>query len=654
MAIIKRHKYLLVLTFIFFTSIFVGCEKDNVIDDEDVGTTALVKDVIIPKQMSIAKGSSQAISGKGFESKDLLVFSTESTDIEIPLEKIENTYVTFIVPNELNDGDYTISVKRNTRTQELGKTFVRIVLDISVPNKDGHSIKGAVFCGTKPLKGVRVSDGFTTTLTDENGFYWLQSEKKHGYVFISSPSGYQPKTTNNVVPGFWASLSAPTNVVEQHNFELVEVDDTKHTLIVATDLHLANRGASSNNDMNQFNSGFMNETKTFVENLNNTAVYTIVLGDMSWDGYWYDKKYDIASYKSTMSSYPTPMYHVMGNHDNDPYYADDFLAEMRYKKEFGPTYFSMDMGQIHYIFLDNTVYTNNGGKIGTIGDREYLKYLTLEQANWLKDDLSAIKDKTKPIVVSFHCPSTGNYNANFTTSLSFNPSSKAVEFHNMFNGFTKVHFLSGHTHYNTHTTIGNNIEEHNIAAVCATWWWGGKLTGINLSRDGSPAGYAVFDIDGTDIKWYYKSVGQDKNKQFRTYDINSVKTYFAQSSVKSIMDKLPGNRSKDYDTLKENDVLINVWNYDSKWIIEVEENGVIKTPVRVYLRDPLHAITYDYPRMRDNGDVTEGFLTGPNPHMFKVSTNSASSSLKIKVTDRFGNVYQETMTRPKQFKLSFE
>jgi hypothetical protein len=35
--------------------------------------------------------------------------------------------------------------------------------------------------------------------------------------------------------------------------------------------------------------------------------------------------------------------------------------------------------------------------------------------------------------------------------------------------------------------------------------------------------------------------------------------------------------------------------------------------------------------------------------MFKVTASSANSTLDIKVTDRFGNVYTETMTRPKAF-----
>ena len=44
-----------------------------------------------------------------------------------------------------------------------------------------------------------------------------------------------------------------------------------------------------------------------------------------------------------------------------------------------------------------------------------------------------------------------------------------------------------------------------------------------------------------------------------------------------------------------------------------------------------------------------GHPTPKNFRTFKVTASSANSTLIIKVTDRFGNVYTETMTRPKTF-----
>jgi hypothetical protein len=94
-------------------------------------------------------------------------------------------------------------------------------------------------------------------------------------------------------------------------------------------------------------------------------------------------------------------------------------------------------------------------------------------------------------------------------------------------------------------------------------------------------------------------------------------------------------------------VLINVWKWDPTWKVEVTENGKALTATRVEMRDPLHLISYSAKRLNKSKDAT--FLTDNNYHMFKVTASSATSTLDIKVTDRFGNVYTESMKRPKAF-----
>ena len=76
------------------------------------------------------------------------------------------------------------------------------------------------------------------------------------------------------------------------------------------------------------------------------------------------------------------------------------------------------------------------------------------------------------------------------------------------------------------------------------------------------------------------------------------------------------------------------------------ENGkeLDVTPVTAY--DPLHMLAMSAPRYRA-GSTT--FVTSNWSHFFLVQTTSETSTLDIKVTDRFGNIYSETMTRPKVF-----
>ena len=69
--------------------------------------------------------------------------------------------------------------------------------------------------------------------------------------------------------------------------------------------------------------------------------------------------------------------------------------------------------------------------------------------------------------------------------------------------------------------------------------------------------------------------------------------------------------------------------------------------------DPLHIIAYTAKRLDGNVTISQNgsinFETGANRHMFRVKANSPTSTLEIKVTDRFGNEYTESMKRPKTF-----
>lgn len=74
-----------------------------------------------------------------------------------------------------------------------------------------------------------------------------------------------------------------------------------------------------------------------------------------------------------------------------------------------------------------------------------------------------------------------------------------------------VSLISGHTHLNSNHEIKPGIIEHNIGAICGTWWTADE------NRDGTPNGYDVFEITGSEIEWFYKSVGHERNWQFKVF-----------------------------------------------------------------------------------------------------------------------------------------
>jgi hypothetical protein len=196
--------------------------------------------------------------------------------------------------------------------------------------------------------------------------------------------------------------------------------------------------------------------------------------------------------------------------------------------------------------------------------------------------------------------------------------------------------------------------EHNIAAVCATWWWTGKsgYAGNQICKDGSVGGYAVWEIDNADLEWYYKSIGYDKNYQFRTYDLNTIHITaekYAPAANNTYAGKLAGYAGVYASSNSNNEVLINVWGYDKNWTVDVSEGATPLTVTRVSQKDPLHIISYEAKRLNVNAEPTSSFITNNTSHLFKVTASSPTSTLSIKVTDSFGNEYTETMTRPKNF-----
>lgn len=634
----------------------VGCSDDD--PDPVFQSEKLVRNVLIPEYMEMYAGQQFEIQGRGYLTGDVLRFAAAQAALDIPVEEAGPTYARFTVPDRIEEVAYTITVHRGEASQLLGQTAVRFIRNTDVPDREGMNIKGMVYSGTEGLSGVWVSDGQRFAQTDDLGRYWLKSDKYHGYVFVCLPSGYQPQVSK-AQPAFWSALYKDAAHCEQHDFRLTPVDNDRHTLVVLTDVHLANRNSPL--DYKQFADGFMKDAAAFAAANAAAPIYGLNLGDLSWDGFWYKQSWALPECKEALAALPFALYSVMGNHDNDPRVAGDFPAEAPYKEQMGPSYYSMDIGKVHYIMLDNNVYLNPGA---SEDDRSYDKFVIPSQMEWLKEDLSHV-DRQTPIVVGLHCPvyTIGNLLGNFVLYRAFSDggsSSGSSELAACFKGFEQVHIVSGHSHINRTTPLSANgvtgadyMIEHNIAAVCGTWWWTAQYAGNNICRDGSPDGYKVFEIDGTNVAWYYKGVGLDRSKQFRTYDMNEVKKYWASDAQIAAMGAKYPDRLKDYNSVGDNEVLINLWGYEpfgkEGWTISVTENGTPLETRSVWLRDPLHTVSYDAPRTAKSGSYTKEFASVESSHMLLVKTSSATSALEITVTDKFGNTSTETMTRPKRF-----
>ena len=534
--------------------------------------------------------------------------------------------------------------------------------------KKGANIYGTVECDGKPLAGVAVSDGYEIAYTDKAGVYNLTSNKRNGYVFITLPSGYEaPTEGSDVVPQFWANLTADTATAERHDFCLKKVDNDRHVIVAVTDIHISNRFDDVNTFNNDFVAKLREEIKPYREQ--GIPVYTVSMGDNSFDLYWYDFLYDICDFRRTLSesNYPTPFFNAMGNHDNDgavPNSPDvDFLAAAKYRKAFGPTYYSFNIGKVHYVVLDDIVYHNEkkaGAKVGKdiVGARNYTQALTREQLDWLAKDL-AIVDKQTPVIFCVHSP-IFRYNNYMDGEITIRlPEEQQGEFVGLIKDFKAVHVLSGHTHRNrcchgyrdTSKPEIANVIEHTVVAVSGTRWHTTAFGGPHIGVTGDPSGCKIFTIDGDDIKWYFSAIEFDKSKQFRCFDMNEVRRYYKENGeVRVFLDHFP-KRTDFAKWEKDNVVVINVWDWAMDWKISVKENGVELPIKRKKIENPQYMVTYDVPKRLWTFDLAgkSGSKLSKHPHMFHVTASSPTSTLEVTVTDSFGNVYTETMERPKPF-----
>lgn len=522
----------------------------------------------------------------------------------------------------------------------------------NLPDREGMTVKGIVSCGGVGIPDVVVSDGYEVTTTDGEGIYYLPSKKETGFVFISIPGNYEVSADVNN-PLFFQRLTEG-EAVEQKDFHLTRVDNDKHVLLVMPDMHLASR----NNDIAQFESGFLKDVNTLITSYKTqgTKVYGLTLGDQSWDLYWYDNRFALPDVMKEIQKIGCPVFNCMGNHDNDPYVSNDWLASLAYRRYVGPTYYSFNLGDVHYIILDDIEYLNPGASQGIVGSRSYNATVAANQIAWLKKDLATLKDKSTPVVVGLHIPvhsnpTTVDAQGNQTNRISLKNGSELLS---CLQGFSNVHIVSGHSHINFSVEVSDAVMEHNTGAVCATWWWTGKnnYAGNHICKDGSPGGYGVWEMEGNRTEWYYKSIGYERDYQFRAYDRNAIRinaATFAPGATNANADALKTYAGDYANASSANEVLINVWGYDSRWKVEVTEQGTPLKVTRIVDKDPLHIISYEAQRLNVNANPTSDFVTNRTAHLFKVTASSPSSTLEIKVTDRFGNVFTETMARPKAF-----
>ena len=625
-------------------------------DDEKTPADNFDVQFTVPGSVDVTEGGecTFAVSGGGKSPLTTDTFILESDagiSYVCPIVNTSSDSFTVRLADGCETGYYKVFVKRDARKKSFGRIYINIVEDIDFKPDAGTTVYGIVSSAGVGVENVVVSDGAEVTVTNEKGIYQLKSAKKWGYVFISVPSGYEVPSVG-VLPQFHRALKNSADVVERADFKLEKVDgQDSYKIFMLGDMHLANRTG----DLGQF-AQFTSDLTDYMTRHKGEKMYAITLGDMTWDLYWYSNSYYFPQYLNTVNSQikNLQIFHTMGNHDNDFQTRSDYDAAVKYVDQICPTYYSFNIGKVHYVVMDDIDCSSYDGSTS----RNYVKSLSAEQLDWLAKDLSYVA-KTTPVVVAMHAqvfyPTTSGF------KIDHDPVN-TLRLFDILDGYT-VRFVTGHTHKLFNVTPdapivdGHNFREYNSGSVCASWWWSGNLTpGIHIGTDGTPGGYGIWDVTGTDFQCLYKSTGWPEEYQFRSYDLNNV--HFSMADVPLMPSDISASVKNAYMQYvnaypqnNDNEVLINIWNWNSDWTLSVvDENRKTLPYTEVWAYDPLHIAALSVKRFNNAGlKSTPSFITDKFTHFFKVKADDADTDLVITVKDEFGNEWTENMQRPKAF-----
>jgi hypothetical protein len=451
-------------------------------------------------------------------------------------------------------------------------------------------IKGKVHQNGAGLAGVAVTDGYNIVLTDKTGKYTLASNATAEFVYISIPRGYAFPHEKGVAQFYQPIKPGTTKLTADFALQKLAGDDTKHTFIVWADPQMINK-----KDCQELLSSSAPDLKALAAQYD-ANTFAIGCGDLVWD------KFELfEDYKKAVEISGIPFFQVIGNHDmNITARADEGSAQM-FKSLFGPTYYSFNRGDVHYVVLDDVFF------IGP--PKKYIGYLTEKQLQWLEQDLSHVKPGST-VVVALHIPvDSGDKRRNKLKDESLGGVvSNRAELYRLLKPYT-AHIMSGHTHV-CEKIFHENTIEHTHGAVCGAWWTGPICT------DGAPSGYGVYEVSGGEVKWYYKSVGHDRQHQFRTYPKGSVPE-------------------------RAEEIVANVWNWDPQWKVTWFENGARQGEMQQQVGlDPLSVKLHGGEQLPAKHKFVEPTLTD---HLFFARPSAGAKEVRIEVTDRFGQVYTDTI-----------
>ena len=490
---------------------------------------------------------------------------------------------------------------------------------------DSTTVKGRVFIdrdedgrfstGDSPFPDVRVSNGVTIVRTDASGNYELPLENE-AIVFVIKPTGYRTALNKLNLPMFFYihkpdgspnlrfAGSKPTGPIPRSvDFPLYPQTETDQFQV----LLFGDPQPRNQTEVNYI------ARDVIPELLGTPSKFGVTLGDIVFD--------DLAIFEplnETVGLIGIPWYNVIGNHDLNLDAPNRKYVNETFERIYGPTYYSFDYGQVHFIVLDTIDWLppagdQRGKYEGRLGDA---------QLKWVQQDLKEIPD-SQMVVLLMHIP--------------IRKLKDCQDLYRMIEQRSKCISISGHVHQHEHIMLGQkdgwkgkNPHHHVINVTVSGSWWSGQkdIRGIPHATmsDGAPNGYSVLSFDERGYQINFKAAGSDEQMGIRIDDI------------------IPLNKAADYE------VAVNVYN------------GSDKTKVRMSVDSisdwlPMEKRKEVDPWLKKLSEAEKGITPAiepqlstpsPSPHLWfgKLPGNLEQGLylLKVEATDMHGQVFASRQT----------
>ena len=533
---------------------------------------------------------------------------------------------------------------------------------------EGVTVRGVVHGeGSKVIPGVIVSDGLLCVKTDEKGYFEMKSDlSRTRFITASIPSGYSAPVDENGLPIFYHRVTDEerTRGLVQHSFEFYPINNNpdRYTLLVGADPQP--RPKTSAYDRIAYHSldicdDLYRDMREKAATITDRKVYGLMLGDIVHESM---PLFD--NYVEALKTIGFPIFNVIGNHDNDKTAANDTEGRRCFEEKLGPAYYSINIGKWHIVVLDNLIMKLNEEGLLTSYDHG----LTDEIWQWLQNDLSFIDRSTK-IMVAAHAPMFMRHT--LFDSSTVTTGGNRSKYGELFCEFDEVHAWAGHTHINFNyvyprTSDRKGINVHTLARSTGDGWTN------EWCSEGVPRGYTVVEVDGENISWHFKptvyqqssftgqtSVQPEYKHRDWYYDADGVARMKKDNSIldESYQMKLfaPGEYYKSFaDAQSGNEVnreieyvYADIFLWDEAWKIP-EYNGapmerVNKKEAYSLLDFEIKSHYYKYGYLLTNNS---SYCPSDNETftVFRAKDSRKNGTGTVKVTDRFGKEYQQTIT----------